>query len=184
MYGRSLPGSNEDRAEIQHARQQHDPVQIHALLVLQIAGEVGGAGGAVAFAGQELGRCPAAMARSVEPDELAHRLHVAIHAVELPRVVPRRGTAVAGGDRVDEDQVRDVQDRVFVVHQLIRRRRRIAGGCSRTRLGPSVPRCSQTDDDPGPPLKAYVMGRRADRSRRRACRRCRTCWRSGCRLPS
>src|SRR5450755_3345295 len=28
-----------------------------------------------------------------------------------------------------------------------------------TRRGPSAPRCSQTDDDPGPPLKQNVIGR-------------------------
>jgi hypothetical protein len=29
-----------------------------------------------------------------------------------------------------------------------------------TRLGPMAPRCSQTEDDPGPPLKVNVIGRR------------------------
>ena len=28
-----------------------------------------------------------------------------------------------------------------------------------TRRGPSAPRCSQTDDEPGPPLKQNVTGR-------------------------
>lgn len=30
-----------------------------------------------------------------------------------------------------------------------------------TRLGPIAPRCSHTDDDPGPPLNENVSGRRA-----------------------
>ncbi len=33
-----------------------------------------------------------------------------------------------------------------------------------TRRGPNVPRCSHTDDDPGPPLKTNVMGRLAGSS--------------------
>ena len=43
-------------------------------------------------------------------------------AVELRRVHARDDAAVAGGDRVDEDEVGDVEQRVVVVDQPVRRR--------------------------------------------------------------
>src|SRR5437773_8602369 len=35
----------------------------------------------------------------------------------------------------------------------------LPSGSRRTFLGPNAPRCSQTVDEPGPPLKTKVMGR-------------------------
>src|SRR5262245_43794478 len=35
----------------------------------------------------------------------------------------------------------------------------VPSSCMNARFGPQAPRCSQTDDDPGPPLKQNVTGR-------------------------
>ena len=70
-------------AELQDRGDEHDAVQVQAVAVLQVAGEPGGAGGAVALADEELGREPAPVAGGVEPDEVADRLDVLFEAVEL-----------------------------------------------------------------------------------------------------
>src|ERR1700690_3471531 len=36
---------------------------------------------------------------------------------------------------------------------------RLPSSCRTTRRGPSSPRCSHTEEEPGPPLKEKVMGR-------------------------
>ena len=62
MYGMSLPAWNSRSLPVEHGRDQHDAVEVHAVAVLEVAGEAGGAGGAVALAGEELGRRPALVA--------------------------------------------------------------------------------------------------------------------------
>ena len=79
------------RLEVQDGRDEHDPVQVHAVALLQVAGKPGRPRGAVALADQELGRVPALVARGVQADEIAHRLDVLLEAVELARFFARHG---------------------------------------------------------------------------------------------
>ncbi len=53
------------------------------MAALQDVRQAGGAGGAVALAGQELGARPAAEAARPQADEVRHRLGVLLDAVEL-----------------------------------------------------------------------------------------------------
>src|SRR5204862_1871704 len=79
-------------AEVEDRRDQHDSVEIEALIV-QPAGEAGRARRAVALACEKLRRAPARIARGDEADYAAHRLDVRFEAVELLRVVERNGAA-------------------------------------------------------------------------------------------
>ncbi len=63
-------------------------------------------------------------AGGVEADELADRLRVLGDAVEVAGVLPRDGPAVAGGHRIDEHQVGDVEQRLAVVRHAVWRGRR------------------------------------------------------------
>ena len=70
------------------------------------------------------------------------------------------GAAVAGADGVDEHEVGVVEPGVLVVDQLVGRRAASAPSARIfTRFGPSAPRCSHTDDEPGPPLNENISGR-------------------------
>src|SRR5688500_7637373 len=68
------------------------------------------------------------MARQVETDELRHRAEVFLEPPETWAELLARGSAVAGADRIDEDQVRDVEERVRIVLEGVGRRRRVAIG--------------------------------------------------------
>ena len=88
----------------------------------------GGAGGAVRFAGDEFGRSPALIARSVEADEFAHAFHIARRVVEFAHFLAIHHAAVARAHRIDEHQVAFIQQRIFVVHQAVGRLGRVALG--------------------------------------------------------
>src|SRR5207244_4860992 len=79
--------------------------------------------GAVALADQILRRRPAVVGLEIDVDELTERAQVARLPVELLRAVARRRAAVAGGNRVDEHEIADVDQRVLVVLERVRRRR-------------------------------------------------------------
>ena len=104
--------------EVQHGRDQHDPVQVQAMPVLQITGQPGGARGAVTLADQELGREPAPVAGGVQADEITHRLDVLLEAVPLFGLLALHRAAVPRADRVDEHQVGLVQQRMLIFGQL------------------------------------------------------------------
>src|ERR1051326_836926 len=89
----------------------------------QIAREPGGTGGAVAFADHKERRGPALIAAEVETDEFADGFDIAAQAEEFARLVALNGAAVAGAHGIDEDQIGLVEPGVFIVDQLIRRRR-------------------------------------------------------------
>ena len=143
----------EDRRDQQDAVEREAPVD-------QVSGQPRRACRAVAFADHEQRRRPAPVARHVQADELADRLDVALHAPELAAQFGLGRAAVAGPHRIDEHQVGLVQPR----RARCRPADTAAPACVpssfiATRLGPSAPRCSQTDDEPGPPLNEIVSGR-------------------------
>src|SRR6267143_2195648 len=80
-----------------------------------------------AFAGEKLRRRPALTARGVEPDEIGHGLHIFLDAVELRGRFAGDCAAVARRNRIDEDEIRDVEERCIVVDQLIRRGKQRTG---------------------------------------------------------
>ena len=64
------------------------------------------------------------------------------------------GAAEAGADGVDKHEVALIEQGIRIVCDAIRSGRHETFGCSTTCLGPTEPMCSQTEAEPGPPLKA------------------------------
>ena len=112
--------------EIHDRGDERDAVQVEAVALLQVIGETRGARCAVAFTDQEFRRGPALVARSVEPDEVAHGRDVLGETMELFRILVLGRAAVAGRDRVDEDEVRGVEPGCVIVHHPVGRRKRLA----------------------------------------------------------
>lgn len=109
------------RAEVQHAGDQHQPVEIEAVLALQVFGQSCCAGGAVGLAGEELRRTPAPLGRHPLPDDLADRGDIGGEAVEVLGLLPFHHPGAAGGHRIDEDQITDRQQRLRIVGHTVRR---------------------------------------------------------------
>ena len=86
----------------------------------QLPGKGGGAGRAIAFANDELGRAPALVARHVKADELGDGRGVLLQAVELSGILGGYRPAVAGADGINEDQVCLIEQRELIVHQPVR----------------------------------------------------------------
>src|ERR1700732_1233497 len=98
-----VAGVEGNGAEVEDRGDQHDAVEIHAVVILQIVGEGGGAEGAVALADQEFGGVPAIVAADVDGDEFGEGLDVGIYAPEILVLGFADGVTEAGADGVDED---------------------------------------------------------------------------------
>src|SRR5689334_9676834 len=92
---------------------------------LQISRQARRTGGAIALADQKLWREPAVIARRVQPDKIPHRLNILAKLMPLLRLLSIGGATVTRADRVDEDQVRFIQERILIIRQLERRRRQL-----------------------------------------------------------
>jgi len=112
------------RLEVEHRRDEHDAVQVHAVPCLQVARQPGRPGGAVGFACQELGRSPALVAGGVQPDEIPHRFDILLEVVEGLGFLAHHRAAETRADRVNEDQVGHVQQGEGIFHQVEGRRGR------------------------------------------------------------
>jgi hypothetical protein len=97
---------------------------VHAPL-LEDVGDHRPAEGAVALPDDELGRVPAAVAAQPRRDELREGVGVGVNAVEVLLGSLPRDAAETGAHRVDEHQVGPMQQRLAVVDDRIRRRRRV-----------------------------------------------------------
>src|SRR6267378_8373818 len=86
---------------------------------LHIIRKRGGAKRAVALADQELGRVPAGVAADVGMDKLRQRLDVLIHAPEILVLRFARGVAESRSHRVDEYQIRFVQEAICILRKLV-----------------------------------------------------------------
>ncbi len=115
-----------DGGEVEHGRDEHQAVEVHAVPFLQVSRKPRRARGAVGFARQELGREPAVIAGDVEADEVADGFDVLLEGMPVLRLLPFHGTAVACAHRVDEHQVSFVEDGILVIGQLERWRREFA----------------------------------------------------------
>src|SRR3954463_468554 len=82
-----------------------------------------GAGGAIAFAGQELGGRPPIELGEVEPDKVAKLFDVSIVTVKLGGAFAGRGAAESGGDGIDKDKVRVFEGGLLVIDDLVGRGR-------------------------------------------------------------
>ena len=91
------------------------------MIAEKVERESGGAGGAVAFAGEKLGGTPAFVASEVEADKIGDRFEIAFEAVKLLRIGAGGRAAEAGADGIDEDHVAKGQKRVVVIDEGVRR---------------------------------------------------------------
>src|SRR5882724_67877 len=104
-----------DGAEVEDVGDEDDAVEVHAVMILQVVAERGGAESAVAFADEEFGGVPAAVAADVQGDELGEGLYVLIDAPEVLVLRFADGVAEAGADGIDEDHIGLVEQRAGVV---------------------------------------------------------------------
>src|SRR5512143_3371141 len=81
--GQVVTGMKVGGLEVQDGRDEHDPVQVHPISILQVSREAGGAGGTITLANQELGGRPALVARGVQANEITYRLDILLENVEL-----------------------------------------------------------------------------------------------------
>ena len=80
--------------------------------------------------------------------------------MKLGSILAGCSAAETGGDRIDKDEIGVPERRLVVIDNLVRGVGAVPSVGRLTRLGPSAPMCSQTDEEPGPPLKENVSGRR------------------------
>ncbi len=111
-----------DRRQVEHARDEDQPVEVHAVPLLQVLGERGAAQRAVGLARDELRRHPAPVARRPQADQLGDGLDVLLVAVEVAGLAALDRARPAGRHRVDEDEVADREQRLRVVDEVVRRR--------------------------------------------------------------
>src|SRR5207248_2682509 len=104
------------RLKIKHGGNQRDAVERNSL-VDEIAGEPRRAESAVALARDKERRHPTRMTRQIHADEFAHRLQIALHAVELARQLRRFRAAETGADGIDEDKVSLVEPGVLILNE-------------------------------------------------------------------
>src|SRR5262249_39246172 len=94
---------------------QRNPIQVDLVPLLQHSGQLGGTCGSVAFADQECGRRPTLVAVDVLVNEIGEPIGIGNDPVKLRRILPGRGTAVSGGNSVDEAQVRCIKEGILVI---------------------------------------------------------------------
>ena len=116
-----VAGIERDGAEIKNGRDQHDAVDVNAVVLLQIISKRSGAEGAVTFADQKFRRVPAVVAIEIDVDELREHFYVLIHAPEILVLRFADGVAEAGADGIDEDHVGFVEQGIGVVFDFVRR---------------------------------------------------------------
>ncbi len=114
-----VPGLEPRGVEVHHRRDQDQAVHRDVVeAALELVDHGRRSRGPVAFPADVLRRGPALVRRDPGANELGDGLSVLAHAPELLALVLAEWTAVPGPDRIDEDEVRDVEDRERVVlHQ-------------------------------------------------------------------
>src|SRR5258707_1975531 len=114
-------------AEVEHGRDEVDAVEVHRVMRLEVIAESGGAERAIAFADEEFGRVPTAVAVDIESDELREGFYILVDAPKVLVLCFADGTAEAGAHRVDEDHIGFVEQRALIVLHPVRRRRSVFG---------------------------------------------------------
>ena len=151
-----------DGAQVQDARDEHDPVEVHAVASLQVLGESSRTKRSVRLAGEELRRHPAVVARRPEADDLRDGLQIALEPVINLGFAALDRPGVSRRHRVDEDEVAHAEQRLGIVGQPVRRRQQAPDV---THEDPSRPEQSQVQPDAGRSWAA--VEREGDRPLRR-----------------
>src|SRR5207247_3550173 len=138
---------------------EHDAVDVHALMLAQLTGKPGGAGGAVAFPDDELRRGPTRVSRRVEANEFSHGTQVALDTVEFLRIVGLDRSTESGADRVDEHEICFVEQGILVANGPIGRRERAA-----VILQLDAPRPEQSQVQPDRRRARTAVERKCDRA--------------------
>ena len=76
---------------------------------LQFRGQCGRTSRAIGLATDQLRTLPAGMPSDEEPDEFGDRVGILLETVELTVIDAFGGSRIAGGDGIDEDEVRDIE---------------------------------------------------------------------------
>src|SRR5580658_2400925 len=121
--GQIVTGVERDGAEIENGRDQHNTVDVNAVMLLQIISQRGGAEGAVTFADEKFRRVPAIAAIEIDVDELREHFYVLIDAPEILVLRLADGVTETGADGVNEDHVGLVQQGIRVVFYFVGSRR-------------------------------------------------------------
>src|SRR6267378_3258682 len=108
-----------DGAEVEDIGDEDDAVEVHAVMFLQVVAERGRAESAVAFANQEFGGVPAAVAADVQGDELCEGLYVLIDTPEVFVLRFANGVAEAGADGIDKDHIGLVEKGAGIILQFV-----------------------------------------------------------------
>ena len=124
---------------MQHGRNQDQSAEGDTH-INQTPGETGATGCAIGLSGHKERACPAVVTCQEEADELRETVQISINAKELLRRFFILGVGEAGLDRVDKDDVRDIQPCKGVVFNDVRRRRQRAIREHRNTLGANRPK--------------------------------------------
>ena len=110
-------------AEVEDGRDQDDAVDRDIIIAaLQFVDQRHRPGRAIAFAADIFGRRPAAIIVQPQADKFGDRFGIGGHAPIILGILLADRMGKAGADRIDEDEVGDVQQRFGIVHHWIGRR--------------------------------------------------------------
>ena len=118
-----IAGIEGDGAEIQDGRDQHDAVDVNAVVLLQIISERGGTEGAVTFADEKFRGVPAIIAIEIDVDELREHFDVLVHAPEIFILGFGDGVAETSADGIDEHHIGFIEQGIGVVFDFVGRGR-------------------------------------------------------------
>ena len=113
---------------MQRGRDQHRPVEVDPVILCQQPRQARNPLAAIAFPRQRLGRAPAVVLGQPLPDEPGDTLHIAVHGIKWLGIArrairPQQHPAIAGSDRINENQIGEINPAVGVRLQPGRHRR-------------------------------------------------------------
>src|SRR5277367_3340210 len=123
--GQIIAGIEGDGAEIEDGRDEHDAVDVNAVVLLQVIAEGSGTEGAVTFADEKFRRVPAVVAIDIDVDELREHFDVLIYSPEIFILGFAYGVAEACADGVYEHHVGFVEQGIRIVFNFVRRGRSV-----------------------------------------------------------
>ena len=116
-----------DGQQVEDRRDQHDPVEVHAVTALEVGRQARGTDGPVGLAGEELGRHPSAVPRGPQPDDLTDRFEVAHEPAVFGGLFAVDGSGESCRHRIDEHEIGVHEERFGVVDEVVGRRDRRSG---------------------------------------------------------
>ncbi len=150
------------RAAVEVGGDEDQAVQVHAVALLQVPGEPGGAHRPVRLAAQIFRGHPPAAAGGPEPDDLRDRFDVAPVPVEVLWLLALDHARVPGRHGVDEDEVGVPQQRLVIVGDAVGRREQRAHISAQH---PARAEQTQVKPDAGRPRSAVEGERHRPRGR-------------------